>query len=102
MNDSRLVEELGKTQTVKDVQAAYEAIFEAKRQLAVRMKHARQDREKLNAEIETFLDDLKDITGLPMESPLFTTIARLIIAKRLARRKLAHDTTSEDWFPKGW
>ena len=64
MSDSLLLEELGHTQTVKDVQAAYRAVFEATRQLKVRMKHARESREKQQAEVECFLDDLRQITGL--------------------------------------
>src|ERR1700694_3916064 len=96
MNDSLLFEELGRTQTVKDVEAAYKAIFEAKRQFAVRMKHARQDKEKQVAELATFLDDLQQITGLPLESPIFKQIASMTIARRLARRK----TTERSSYPE--
>jgi hypothetical protein len=102
MNDSRLFEELGRTQTVKDAQAAYKAIFEANRQFVVKMKHARQNNQKVQAEIETFLDDLKDITGLPLDSPLFAQIASMTIARRLARRNLQQSNLAEDSFPNGW
>jgi hypothetical protein len=99
-----LLEELGHTQTVKDAQAAYNAIFEAKRQLAVRMKHARENRQKQQAEMECFLDDLKQITGLPSNSPLFLQIAAMTIDRRLARRKQAdgfHSSLEEGW-PEGF
>ena len=105
MNDgSLLLEELGRTQTVKDARAAYKAIFEAKRQHAVRMRNARHDKEKQQAELECFLDDLRHITGLPFNSPLFLQIALLTIDKRLARRKQADAFTSslEDGWPEGF
>jgi hypothetical protein len=102
-DEQRLLEELGNTQTVKDAQAAYNQIFEAQRQLAVRMKHARQNQQKLQAEIETFLDDLQQITGLPLNHPLFATIASMTIAKRLARRNLAaQQGIARDEFPNDW
>jgi hypothetical protein len=101
-DEQRLLEELGNTQTVKDVQAAYNQIYEAKRQSAVQMKHARQDKQKLQAEIATFLDDLKDITGLPLNSQLLVQIASVTIARRLARRKLANSSIAQDDFPNGW
>jgi ribosomal protein L9 len=102
VDKTKLLEELGRTQTVKDAHAAYNQIFEAQRQLAVRMKHSRQNQQKLQAEIETFLDDLKEITGLPLNSPLFATIASLTIARRLQRRNLERNLIAEDSFPNGW
>jgi hypothetical protein len=101
MNKSLMMEELGHTQTVKDVRAAYEQIFEAKRQLAVRMKHAKANKEKLQAEIETFIDDLQHITGLPLDSPLFVKLAVMTIGKRLERRNLNNEQFA-DPFPNGW
>jgi hypothetical protein len=95
-----LLEGLGRSQTVKDAQAAYNAIFETKRQNAVRLRNARQKAEQVQAELETFLDDLKTATGLPLNSPLFCEIAALTITARLARRKLASSDQSslgEDW-----
>jgi hypothetical protein len=100
MNDSHLLEELGRTQTVKDVQAAYNQIFEAKRQFSARMRHARQNKERQQAEMECFLDDLKEITGLPLNSPLFMQLACMTVSRRLARRnKQAEDESflGEDW-----
>ena len=99
IEDIRLLEELGRTQTVKDAQAAYNQIHEATRQFAVRMKHARQNKQKLQAEIETFLDDLKEITGLPLDSPLFAQIASQTISRRLQRCNLE---SNPDTFPNGW
>jgi hypothetical protein len=104
MTDSLLAEELGHTQTVKDARAAYERIVEAKRQYAVRMRNARQDRQKYQAEMETFLDDLHHITGLPFDSLLFMQIACMTIDQRLTRRKQADAFTSslEDGWPEGF
>ncbi len=101
MSNSLLLEELGRTQTVKDVRAAYEQIFEAKRQYAVRMKHARQRNEKYQAELETFLDDLQHITGLPMGSPLLMQIAVMTIKARVSRRNIKTEEFA-DPFPNGW
>lgn len=102
-DEQRLLEELGNTQTVKDVKAAYHQIYEAQRKFAVLMKHARQDQQKLQAEIETFIDDLQQITGLPLDSPLFAQIASLTIAKRLQRRNLAAQRgIAQDEFPNDW
>jgi hypothetical protein len=99
----RLLEELGRTQTVKDAQAAYLQIWEAQRRLAVKWKHHRQNQQRLNAEVETFLDDLCDITGLKPNSPLFASIVSLTIAKRLARRGLQNEYESSlTNFPNGW
>jgi hypothetical protein len=102
IEDQRLLEELGRTQTVKDAQAAYNQIFDAQRQVAVRLKHARQNKQQIAAEIETFLEDLLHITGLPLDSPLFAKIASLTIARRLARRHLLQNASVEDSFPNGW
>jgi hypothetical protein len=101
MNDSLLFEELGRTQTVKDVEAAYKQIFEAKRQFNVRLKHARQNKQKMQAEMETFLDDLQHITGLELDSPLFIKLAVMTIEKRLQRRNLNNEEFA-DPFPNGW
>ena len=46
---SLLAEELGRTQTVKDVRQAYLRIFEAKRQLVVSLKPDRQSRSRVAA-----------------------------------------------------
>lgn len=99
VEEQRIVEELGRTQTVKDVEAVYRAILEGQRQLAVRLRHARQRKEKIQAELETFYDDLRQITGLPLESPLLKKIASLTLARRLARRYLQQ---AENDFPNGW
>lgn len=99
VENSRLLAELGRTQTVKDAQVAYHQIHEANRQLAVRLKHARQNKQKLQAEIETFLDELLEITGLPLNSPMFVKIASMTIAARLQRRGLEQQP---DTFPHGW
>jgi hypothetical protein len=101
MNNSLLFEELGRTQTVKDVEAAYKQIFEAKRQFNVRLKHARENKQKVQAEMECFLDDLQQITGLELDSPLFIKIACMTIAKRLQRRNLNNEEFA-DPFPNGW
>jgi len=63
IEDQRLLEELGRTQTVKDAQAAYNQIFDAQRQVAVRLKHARQNKQQIAAEIETFLVSASRTTG---------------------------------------
>lgn len=101
-DEQRLLETLGNTQTVKDAQAAYNQIYEAKRQFAVRLKHARADKQKLQAEIETFLDDLQQITGLPLDNRLFCQIASMTIAKRLERRFLRKNDIAQDWAPDGY
>ena len=107
----RILEELGSTQTVKDVQAAYNAICEADRQLAVRLKHARQDKERQEAEMETFVDDLQQITGLdPLKSRLFWKLFTLTVKARMRRRLMQHQETEEmefnkylnGGFPSGW
>jgi hypothetical protein len=100
-NNSLLLEELGRAQTVKDVQAAYNRIVEAKRQYAVRMKHARLNKQKAQAEMECFLDDLQHITGLELDSPLFIKLAVMTIEKRLQRRNLNNEEFA-DPFPNGW
>jgi hypothetical protein len=99
-NEQRLLEELGRTETVQDVQAAYLKIFDAERKFAVRLKHARQSKEQFQAEVETFLDDLQDITGLKIDSPLFGKIAALTIARRLARRQMLANEFQSDL--QGW
>jgi hypothetical protein len=100
-NFNFLLEGLGRSQTVKDAQAAYNAIFEQKRQNAVKLRHIREQREQTEAEVACFLDDLKHITGLPLNSPLFCEIAAMTIDARLRRRKFANqqDTPilTEDW-----
>jgi len=101
VDEQRIVEELGRTRTVKDVEVVYRAILEGQRQLAVRLKHARQRKEKIQAELETFYDDLRQITGLPLDSPLLQKIASLTLARRLARRYL-QQAEAEDNFPNGW
>lgn len=102
-DEQRILEELGRTQTAKDARAAYEQIVEADRKLAVKRKHHRQNQEKMDAEVETFIDDLVDITGLPENSPLFRKIMLMIMFKRLARRNLANEIQlSRDSFPDGW
>jgi hypothetical protein len=101
VEEQRIVEELGRTQTVKDVEAVYRAILEGQRQLAVRLRHARQRKEKIQAELETFYDDLRQITGLPLDSPLLQKIASLTLARRLARRYLQQAEAEND-FPNGW
>jgi hypothetical protein len=95
-----LLEGLGHTQLVKDARKAYEQIFENKRVNAVRLRHAREKAEQTQAEIATFLDDLRTATGLPLNSPLFCQIAAMTIGARLRRRKLAtqdQDSLGDDW-----
>ena len=99
----RFLEELGNTQTVKDVQAAYNQLVENRRLLAVQRKHARQEEEKRQAEIETFLDDMEQLTGLPRDSPLFNKLVFMTLAKRMQRRNLAAQRAiAQDEFPNGW
>lgn len=85
MNNTLLAEELGRTQTVQDARRAYELILEAKRQLAVRLKHGRESQQRRQAEIEVFLDDMRHITGLGFGSNLFWRIVGMTIDARLRR-----------------
>lgn len=93
MNKSLMVEELGRTQTVKDAQRAYELIFEANRKFAVRMKQARENAERKQAEVAVFLDDMRHITGLTFESKLFWRIVGLTLDIRLRRHNIATEDT---------
>jgi hypothetical protein len=87
MNDE-LLKELGRTETVKDAEAAYQQIYNSTRKLEIALRRARLDERRQTAEIELFLDDLRTITGLGADSKLFWKIASLTIARRLARRHL--------------
>ena len=97
---SLLAEELGRTQTVQDVERAYQQIHEANRQLAVRLKNGRASYQRRQAEVALFLDDVKHITGLDFKSPLFWKIVGLTLDARL--RRAAAQSQVEDSFPNGW
>ena len=86
-----LIKQLGRTETVKDVQSAYNAIFKRERLFQIAFQRAKQNEQRIQAELECFLDDLVAITGLPMGSPMFMTIAKLTIALRMARRDMIED-----------
>ena len=86
--DQELIRRLGRTRTVEDVQAAYNRIFEAERKASIALRRAKSDTAQFRAELASFLDDLRAITGLSFESKQFWKIASLTIARRLARRNL--------------
>lgn len=90
----RVIEELGNTQTVKDVQAAYRSIFESERKLAAKLRNARQDRERMQAEIAVFLDDMRHITGLDFKSKLFWRLVAVTLGLRLRRHQIRTEETS--------
>jgi len=95
MNKSLIVEELGRSQTVKDVERAYQLLFDANRKFAARMRHARENAERKQAEVALFLDDLRTITGLTFESKLFWKLVGLTLDIRLRRHQI--ETTEASW-----
>lgn len=83
-----VVAELGRTQTVKDVEAAWQQIVDADHRRAMKMRHARQDKQALRTEVELFLDDVKQITGLGEDSPIFWAIVGKTLGLRLRRHRI--------------
>lgn len=80
-----LINSLGRTETVKDVEAAYRQIMEGRRKFEIIARQAKSDHERTLAELEVFIDDLRQITGLPLEHPRFKQLLLMTLGKRFAR-----------------
>jgi hypothetical protein len=87
MNNEKdtLIAALGRTETVKDCEKIYKALFDAKRKHGIARARAKNDDEHVRREVMLFLDDVAAITGLnPATSLLYWEIAALTLGKRLA------------------
>jgi hypothetical protein len=99
MNDDlkrkeEMLDLLGRTDTVKNVEAAYEQILHSDRLKAIRARQQRINDEHAQTNLELYLEDLRTITGLQLNDKLFWRIFFKAINldmrdKRLARIRQA-------------
>jgi len=88
INKEELLEMLGRTDTVKNVERAYRQIMEEDRVLAVEVRHAKDRFERKSAAIKMYLDRMEHITGLTRESKLFWRLVAKTLKNQLNARRL--------------
>jgi hypothetical protein len=84
-NKEEAIRFLQKNTQLDDVEKAYHLLADASQRAAAKCKRIKDDQARLRVEIELYLEDMKQITGLKYDSPLFWKLASLTLARKLRR-----------------
>jgi hypothetical protein len=83
------------------IQAARKAFMEAKRQSAVSKRSARNELERLEAEVKLTLDDIRlELGDAAMNTPMGRAVIMYVLSRKLVKQ-VDTDLDLED-FPPGW